>query len=150
LAVGSVADFHFGQKRVEAQREAPGRRDHYDSFIDVADGQPVDLKPQAREVPVAATRPFTSRPKGIRAARPALIFAARLAATKQRLARLPPARCLPARLWWGEPVDVGRHSNRVADAVEPHLGLLAQTVNLALEPSASSRCSIMLIPRPFC
>jgi hypothetical protein len=26
-----------------------------------------------------------------------------------------------------EPVDVGRLSNRVADAVEPHLGLLAQT-----------------------
>ena len=42
-------------RRVEAQREAPGLRDRHDSFIDEADGrdQPVDLKPQAREVPIA-------------------------------------------------------------------------------------------------
>jgi hypothetical protein len=49
-----------------------------------------------------------------------------------------------------ERVDVGRLSNRVADAVEPHLGLLAQTANLALEPSASSPSSITVIPRPCC
>jgi hypothetical protein len=48
----------------------------------------------------------------------------------------------------GEPVDAGRLSNRVADAVEPYFGLTVQPVDFALEPSASSPASIMLIPRP--
>ena len=42
---------------VEAQREASRLRDRHDSFINEADGrdQPVDLKPQAREVRSKAT-----------------------------------------------------------------------------------------------
>jgi hypothetical protein len=47
-----------------AQREAPGLRDHHDSFIDEADGQPVDLKPQAREVPIESDRAVHVEAKG--------------------------------------------------------------------------------------
>jgi hypothetical protein len=60
-ALDAVAGEHpAGQRRhgalVEAQREASCLRDRHDSFINEADGLPVDLKPQAHEVPIESDR----------------------------------------------------------------------------------------------
>jgi hypothetical protein len=103
-----------------------------DSFINEADGrdQPVDLKPQTREVPIKA--------EGIGAPRPTFYLHRPADPDSTALSRCPPLDVLQRVYAAGEPV-ADRLSNRAVDAVEPRLGLLAQPVNLALEPSASSQ-----------
>ena len=104
---------------VEAQCEAPGLCYRHDSFINEADGrdQPVDLKPQAREVRSKATgllggearldlrRPIDCDQGGFRVCLPLDVFQRGYGA--------------------GEPVDVGRLSNRVATTM---------SVGIASEP----------------
>ena len=74
--------------RIEPQREAPGLRDRNDGFIDKADGRdkPVDIKPQAREVPIEGDGAVDVEAEGDQGGEIRLDFAARLAATKQAFA----------------------------------------------------------------
>ena len=57
----------------------------------------------------------------------------RVAGPSQRWAAAPPFDVFQRGYVAGDPVDVDPLSNRAVDAVEPHLGLLAKPVNLALE-----------------
>jgi hypothetical protein len=139
-------------RRVEAQREAPGLRDRHDSFIGEADGrdEPVEVKPQAREVPIESDPAVHVEAEGDPGPDICLDLRRPIGCDRAGFRVCLPLDSSSASMqraslstWTGSVI--------VRSTLSSHISACSLNQQISRpKPSASSPFSIMLIPRPCC